>query len=349
MYKKQKIKKSFKEFSKDIKEEKIPSVILMYGVEQYLVNWAANSIVKKYVNPASMAMDYLVIDDEAAEPDGIIEACDTFSLFSEKKVVWVKNYKPLINDTVKGIEKAQLEKLANYVENSNEGTILIFSGEEVKEKTILTKALISHGNFYNFETLERGELISFANKRFKSSGIEISPMDMRMLIDETGYFNKESDYRLFNFENDILKVIAHSDGIKIKTEDITQVVSGDMETFVFDLLDGLTNNQKDKAFRILYNKLHEGEEIQPLIGAIISQFEILLTIKQMREDGRDIKEMHRVIGGSEYRIKKLIPFASRYSLDNLKRILSEAYDISWNIFSGMLDSQMAMEMFIAKI
>ena len=139
-----------------------------------------------------------------------------------------------------------------------------------------------------------------------------------MLIEATGYFNKESDYRLFNFENDIQKVIAHSDGSKVTEQDIERTVSGDLDTFVFDMLDGISSNQKDKAFQILYNMLHSGSDPFSIIGAIVSQFELMLSVRQLREDGLDLSAMHKKLGSSEYRIKKLIPYANKYSVEKLE-------------------------------
>ncbi len=84
------------------------------------------------------------------------------------------------------------------------------------------------------------------------------------------------------------------------------------------MLDGISSNQKDKAFQILYNMLHSGSDPFSIIGAIVSQFELMLSVRQLREDGLDLSAMHKKLGSSEYRIKKLIPYASKYSVEKLK-------------------------------
>lgn len=348
MYKKQE-KRSFKLFTDNYKNGKIGKLILMYGVEQYLVKWAVDTLVKKYVNPATKSMDYIVLDDENSTTDGVIEACETFSMFSEKKVVWVRNFKPLLSDSPRGFTKAGVESLCEYLESSNDGTIVIFSNEEVSEKTKLFKALKENGQVYNFDTIDRGELLSFARKRFKSAGVEISGGNLALLIDASGYLNRESDYRLFNFENDINKIIAHSDGVKITERDIEESVKGDMDTFVFDMLDGISGNQKDKALAILYNMLHSGTDAFSIIASIVSQFEIMLAVKQLKDDGNDLKSIHKALGGSEYRIKKMMPYTNRFSTDKLKEILSSIYEVDRNIKTGLLTDQLALEIFIAKI
>jgi len=349
MYRKATVKHSFKVFSENLKSGNIDKVILMHGVEQYLVKWAVDTLVKKYVNPATKSMDYVLLDDDHVTCSQIIEAAETFTMFSERRVVWVRNFKPLGSDSPRGYSKDDISALAEYLEHSNDTTILIFSTEELKASAILPTALKKYGQVYDFAQIDKAELTSFARKRFKAAGIEITPRAVATLIDATGYYNKESDYRLFNFANDIQKVIAHSDGYSITEEDIIKTVSGDMDTFVFDMLDGISSNQKDKAFAILYNILHSGSDPFSIIGAIVSQFELMLSVKQMRENGMDLPAIHKKLGGSEYRIKKMIPYVNKYSVEKLKKTLSSIYEVDRNIKTGLLEPQMALEMFIAGI
>lgn len=345
----EKRKHAFKVFSQDVKNDSINKINLMYGKEQYLVKWAVETIAGRYVNPASKAMDYVILDDEEATVDAVMEAAETFSMFSEKRVIWVRNFRPLSSDSARGYGKSDLERLASYLEGSNDGAVLIFSGEDVKAKTIVTTALKKFGTVYDFDTLDRADLTSFAAKRFRSAGVEISQGGMRALIESTGYYNRDSDYRLYNFENDISKIISHSDGVRVTEDDVMSCVSGDADTFVFDMLDGISSGQKDRAFSIMHNILGNGGEVFSLIGAIVSQFELMLSVRQMRDDGMNTAQITKTLGASEYRIKKLMPYVNRYSQYKLKQILSSAYETDRNIKTGLLDQQLALEMFAAGI
>ncbi|MGF6375457.1 DNA polymerase-3 subunit delta [Clostridiales Family XIII bacterium PM5-7] len=348
MYKKP-VKHSFKTFSENLKNDQIGQVLLMYGVEQYLVKWAVETLVKKKVNPATVTMDYIVLDEDGVGCREVIEACETFSMFSEKRVVWVKNFKPLTSDSAKGYGKAEIQELQEYLASSNERTILIFSAEEIKPSAMLTATLKKIGQCYDFDRIDKAELVSFAKKRFKAANVEISQSALSQLIDATGYFHKESDYRLYHFEGDIQKIIAHCQGDTVTIEDIQRTINGDMETFVFDMLDGISGNQKEKAFRILYNILHSGNDVFSVIGAIVSQFELMLSVKQLREDGMDLSAIHHKLGGSEYRIKKMIPYTNKFSVEKLKQTLSGIYQVDRQIKTGLLDGQTALELFIASI
>ena len=339
---------SFKVFTENLKNNKIHRVILMYGVEQFLVKWAAETLVKKFVNPSTAAMDFITMDENAT-CSNIIEACETFSMFSERRIVWVKNFKLLGSDNVKGYTSEDIKMLTEYIKNSNESTVLIFSGEDVRTTAALTSVLKKEGQVYNFERLDRRDLTSFIRKRFVKAGIEIKPQALKLFIDLSGYYNRDSEYTLFHFENDIQKVIAHCTGNLVTAEDIEKTISGDMDTFVFDMINGITGNQKDKAFAILYNILSAGTDAFSIIGAIVSQFEFMLSVKELREDGYDLTAIHKKIGGSDYRIKKAIPFVNRFSKNKLKKTLVSIYEVDRQIKTGLLDSRTALELFIAGI
>ena len=340
---------SFKIFTSNMKQGKTPKLVFMYGEEQFLVNWAVENIVKKYVNAATKSMDYVKLDENAT-CENIIETCETFSMFSEKRVVWVKDFKLLYSDTAKGYSKDQINMLSDYLERSNDGTILIFSGnEDIKLKAEIPAKLKKTADVYNFCRLDYATFKGFALKRFKAAGVDISPSSVKLLIDVTGYFNRNSEYRLFNFANDIEKIIAHTEGGRVSDRDIESVVCGDMETFVFALMDGIINNHKEVAFQILYNMLSTGGSAFAILSTFANQFEFMLSVKQLREDGVDMAAMMKKLGCGDFRIKKAMPFVNRYSEDKLKSILISLYEVDRNIKTGLLDDRTALELFIAGI
>ena len=170
-----------------------------------------------------------------------------------------------------------------------------------------------------------------------------------MLIADSGYGNKEIDYNLYNLENDIKKVIAHSDGEEIVSSDVALTISTNLETNVFAMLDAISRNRKDEAYRLLHNLLVSGEGVYRLLALISSQLELILEVKEMREEGLKPPQMQKILGVHEFRIKKAMSVTEKYSREGLKRILSKAYEIDGNIKNGLLEQTLALELFIAEI
>ena len=343
----------FQTFSGDLKADRIGAVVLMYGVEQYLVKWAVDAIRKKYVQPATEAMDYAVLDGTAASPAEIVSACETFPMLSEKRVVWVKNMTPLKNlKSVAGYGEDGVDQILKYIKDPNPGAIVVFSNEETDGRSKLVKALKKQGSCYEFGKLTDTELISFARKRFRSARVEISQADLHFLVEATGYRNNESEYRLFHFENDIRKLIAYG-GDRVSREDIQSTISGDGDTFIFNLIDGISGNDKTKALEILYNKMKEDAYgAIPIAAAIISQVELMLSIREFMDSDRGLRSpaaISKYTGVHEFRVKKAMNYVRRYSLAEMRSMMLSAYEAYMDIIPGVMSPQLALEMFIARI
>ena len=170
-----------------------------------------------------------------------------------------------------------------------------------------------------------------------------------LLIQDSGYGNKDIEYNLYNLENDIKKIIAHSNGDEILSSDVALTISTNLETNVFAMLDAVSRNRKDEAYRLLHNLMVSGEGVFRLLALISSQLELILEVKEMREAGMGLSQMQKQLGIHEFRIKKAMSVTEKYSTDRLKHVLSGAYAIDGNIKSGLLEPGLALELFIAEI
>ena len=102
-------------------------------------------------------------------------------------------------------------------------------------------------------------------------------------------------------------------------------------------------------YRMLYNLLSGGDTVYHMLSMIIGQFEIILSVKELREKSMSNSQIHKALKIHEYRIKKAVPLADRYSIKDLRRILINAYEIDNSIKSGLMEAQLALELFIAEI
>ena len=339
---------AFRIFNADLKEGSFPPVLFLYGPEEYLTEWAAGSLVKRFVNPAASALDYVMLPEDCTA-DRLLEAAGTFSVFSEKKVVWARDFAPLSAASPRGFSSEDRNKIKEYIMNPNEGTLLIFSAPEPDDKSELVKELKKNCRCYFFDKLDYPQLAAFAEKRFRAAGVSISRDTLKYLIDETGYYNKETEYRIFNLENDIKKIIAYSDGVRIKEEDVSATLNGDMDTFVFNFLDAISGNRKDLAFGLLHNILTSGSDVFSIIGLLVNHFELVLEVREFREEGLSLQAITSKLRIHEFRVKKAMGFAEKFTAEKLRNILSQLYETDRNIKTGALEQNMALELLVGRI
>ena len=302
----------------------------------------------KYADKSSMAADFLKLD-EIENVNELIEACDTFSIFSTKRIIWAKDFPPLLKKKPKGYGKDELDRLRTYMAGPNPQTILILSCAEADDDIPFVKELKKTVRSYDFCQLDRTQMIAFAQKRFKAAGAEIKDRTLSYFVDETGYYNKETQYRLYNLINDIEKLAAYSGGEQITEEDIDATLRGDLDRFAFGFLDALTSGKKDKAFRMFHNIIKTEDDFYRIYGLIVSQFELMLEAKELRDESADIDSIASMLKANPYRLKKAIVFAERAGTGKIKEILTYLYEVDRNIKTGNMKGDLALELMIGRI
>lgn len=340
---------AYKLIGKDIKANELGNLLLFFGKEQYLINWAIGMIEKKYINEATRSLDFSKLDTERVTIDQIKENCETLSMFSEKRLVILPDFLLMQGKMTKGFNEESERELIEYFSKIPDSCIFIITTEEIDKRKKIYKELEAHGKVYDFSTLDEKQLKGFIDKRIKAAGKIAKPSIIEELIVDSGYFHKETDYTLYNLENDINKILAHSQGQEILLSDVLSTISGNLENDIFAMLDAISKNRKDEAYRLLFNLLGSGESLYMILGLIVSQFELMLMIKELREEGKNLQQINSILNVHEYRIKKALGFSEAYSIKNLRNILLRAYDVDKNIKTGALPQNLALEMFIAQI
>lgn len=340
---------AYKRIDRDIKGNRVKNLLLLYGREEYLIHWAVDILIKKYVNEVSRDLDLSKLDGTALTFDQIRSSCETMPFLSEKRVILISDFKLIEGGKTKGMDETEEKLLADYLKNLPENCMLIITSQGVDKRKKLFKAISEYGCAYEFGELDEKSLKSYIEKRFKESGKSARPSIVAQLIAASGYYDKDTDYTLYNLENDIKKAVAYNEEAEIGMEAIEHTISGNMDTNVFSMIEFVSRDRKDEAYQMLYNLLVSGEKEYKLLALLCSHFEIILSVKEMKEEGKSFQEMKEILGIHEFRIKKAAVFAEKYSLSHLRRILQKTYEIDKNIKTGLLESSLALELFIAEI
>ena len=340
---------AFITIEKDLKEGRIPRLILLCGKEEYLIRWYTDTLVNRLVSDACRQIDLVTLENESVNLSSIIENLETISLMSERKVVLLPDFAPAYGKHVKGFTETDIKGLIDYFKDIPEGSLLLITASEPEDyrgkKSRLMSEIEKHGKVYDFQSLRDNMLRSFIEKRFRRAGKLYSSSVINMIMAESGYGNKAIEYSLYNLENDLRKIIAHcGKSDEITAADVSDVLATNPENDVFAMLDAIGRNRKDEAFRLLHNLIQSGTSVFNLLRLITGQLELILSVKEMTLAG-----MQKKLGVHQFRIKKALAVTGQYSMADLRKALSAAYDVDENIKTGLLDSSLALEFFIAQL
>lgn len=340
---------AYKRIEKDIRSDRVKNVLLLYGREDFLIRWAVDTLVRKYVSEVCRDMDFSRIDGSTATFGQIRNDCETLPFLSEKRVVLLRDFKLIEGEKMKSFDEEEERLLTDYLKNIPENCLLIITAGNVDKRKKPFRAVSEAGGVYEFGELDERSLKTYIEKRFREAGKTARPSVVAGLIAASGYYDRETEYTLYNLENDIKKAIAYSESAEIGMDAVDNTVSGNLDTDVFAMIDSLGKGRKDEAYRILHNLLASGEQVYRLLALLCSHFEIILSVKEMKEEGKSFPEMKDILGIHEFRIKKAASFAEKHTLARLRRILQKTYEIDKNIKTGLLEASLALELFISEI
>ena len=352
---------AFRKIEQDLKGRGFPRVVLLCGPERFLVDFYASKLGRMFTEESTRMLDLVTLQGDSLSLQAIIEASETVSMLSPRKVVLVPDFPPAEGKKLKGFSENDIKSLIEYIKDEKNGvpesTLLIFTageGEGGKKVPALRKAISDSkfGHVYDFQPLDDSLLRGFIDKRLRNSGKKYHPAIVSRIIAQCGYGNKYIEYTLYNLDNDIRKLTALA-AEEITEADVAAAISPNPENNIFQLLDNVAGNRKGAAILMLHNLLENKTEPFRIQAMIVSQLELILMVKEMSEHGSSLKTMGDVIKDIEhrrpadFRIKKALGFARNVSYDTLRHMLSGAYEIDRNIKKGVFDPKLALEYYIS--
>ncbi len=341
---------NYKDFIKNYKKNDIHTY-LFYGTERFLIHWAVDQLININIAKGFESMDLLKLDGRTLDIDQLINAYETIPLLSQNRVIVIDGLTDL--DGIKGKKFTGVDekRLLDCFASQNDKTITIVVCEDkVDKRKKLYKEIDKNGKIYTFDQLPIDDLKKWINKRFHQAEKKIEISDITKFIDQSGYYQKDSDYRLYNFENDIKKVVSLSgSNEKIEQQNIQDAISGNIERNVFAIVDAISEGKKSEALRIFTNALTFGEAEYKILALMNRQFENLLKVKILSDSGQGMPIMKSRLKLPDFAIKKLIRLCNKYSLDQLKIINQELYLADKNIKTGVLPPRLSLEMFFSKV
>lgn len=333
---------AYRDFANDKNKGILKDVLFFYGAEDFLMNWAVDALIAENVDEGSRDLDCVFLENEKLSAYDIMAEARSYSMFSPKRVVVVRNYLPLYRKTA----DVGREELLRFASGPQDSSVLIFVLESrfSGDITAFGKQMIKACGSYEFSRLERSDLKAFITKRIHAGNRIAGRREIDHLIDVTGYYNKGSLYDLSDLDKDISKLVKACDGDSISSALIEDILVGDSDRFVFNLVDALMAGDRSKALSIAEAIIRDNDGAMAVLALLTKQFEIMYDSLELSEKGYSISQMAKKTGVNEFRFKKAYSAAGRYSMRRICRILTDLYNTDKDIKRGNIDKDVALEL-----
>lgn len=321
-----------KTIDNDIKNGQLKKVYLLYGAERYLIRQYRDKLKKALSSPDD-TMNFTSFEGAEINVKEIIDLAETLPFFADQRLI-------LIEDS-KLFQKGG-DELGEYLANLPDTTYFVFVESEVDKRSKLFKAVGKCGNAVEFVTQTDETLKKWIVGRIGKEGKNITQVAYQNFIAKTG-----TDME--NIEKELEKLICYTmDKEVIEPEDVEAITTEQITNKVFEMVDAIASHKQKLALDLYYDLLALKEPPMRIMYLIVRQFQILLTVKVMGNQGFGNKDIASKAGCPEWAVRKYQGQAKSFALDQIKEAIADGVNYEEAVKTGHMGDQMAVELFIIK-
>lgn len=277
-----------------------------------------------------------IYDLENNDLSDVLEDLDTYGLFSEKKVIIVRNIGLFKIDD----NKDKYDHFIKYLNNSDKDKLLIIEADKLNSNTKLSKDLKKLCSYKEIE-INTKNLIKDCLKGYSVNQNTINLIDEYCL----------GDIVKIQTECDKLKLY-RIDEKKIDEKDVLDLVEkklGDSKDLVFSFTRSLAEKDKKNALKKYIELLDYSIQPLSIIGLLANQMRIIYQVKILSDKGLSNSDIAKMLNEKEFRVKKTRELIGYYSENDCLNIINKLSDIDLKIKTTDTDSNREIELFIMNL
>ena len=321
-----------KNLNEDIKTGNFKQVYLLYGEERYLKNQYKNRL-KKAILPEDDTMNFSAYEGKGIDVQQLIAQADTLPFFAEHRLI-------LIEDS--GFFKKACPELADYLPEMPQETILLFVEDDVDKRSKLFKAVKESGRVAELGRQDEKTLTKWVSGMIHKEQKKITADAMNRFLEMAGD-NME------NIAQELEKLLSYTlDKEGIELADVEAVCTVTTENRIFDMLRAVAEKRQKQALDLYYDLLSLKEQPMRILFLLARQFNQMLQVKDLREQGYDSGAIAQKSGLAPFIVKRSLSQAGRFSVEKLRGIVEDCVKAEEDVKTGRLGDRLAVEMLIVR-
>ena len=323
----------FTELKKQIKENKLSGLYLLYGQEAYIKESYIKKLTESFDDCGFPDFNRIVIDGKSMTLSEVDDAIESFPMMSEKKLIIIKD-----SGIFQKATEEQKEYWVKRLENLPDYVVLIFDEEGTDKRGILYKRAAKTGLAAEFNYMSVSDLVTWVSREVMNAKLKISK-------DVAEYFVSVCDEGMSNLKNELDKLLNYCDEQITKT-DVDKIVSKAVGIRVFELTDCIMAKDADGALKILFELKTVKESAFKLLYLLSSSFDKMLKCSLLLSGGDNYNDIAAKIGTAPFIAKKYANSARGFGENYLVDRIIEVADIDLAIKSGEIDEWSALEKYV---
>ena len=315
----------FKKIIKNIDNNIISPVYLLYGEEEYFIDLICDKLVAKIIDKSEKEFDLNVFYGKDSTIEMIIESLKKYPMISDKNVVVLKEAQIL---------KSKLQKLNQFLKRNIINTLLIICYKEKKiDKRIEFYKLVERvGIIFESKKLYENQIVDWIKNRVYELGLKIDYDSIKILYSFLGD-------NLNKIDNELKKlVITMKPNDLITRNIINEKIGFNKDYNFFELQKALGKRDLKTSLKII-DFLKDNLNKNPLVvilPTIFNYFQKILMIKFLGNNN-----LEKELNISSYFLNDYIKSSKNFTLQQSLKIINYLKEADFK--NKGIDSKMSQE------
>ncbi|SDI85087.1 DNA polymerase III subunit delta [Alteribacillus bidgolensis] len=335
----------YMQLSKDIEQQGVKPVYLLYGKEDFFIKDITEKIVSSILTEEERDFNYSIYDMKEVPVEAAVEEGETLPFFGEKRVILLRNCYFLTG--VKDKEKIEhhLPTFEKYLDNPPNETIMIVSVsyEKLDERKKIVKKLKKQGMVLDAAPYDEAKMFQWIDTYTRDNQLYLTRDAKELLVQLAG-----KEMMMLASEMDKLSLYV-TESNEITVDIVEKLVARTLEDNVFELVDHVVQGRSEKALRIYFDLLKQNEEPIKILMLLARQFRMILQVKQLKQRGYSRQKMASQLKVHPFAVKVAEGQIKNFDDIAIKNILKELAEADYEMKTGKMDKSLRVELGIVKI
>ncbi len=321
-----------KALNDDIKNQEYKNFYLFFGDEDYLKKQYSNKLVNS-IELGDPGMNLTKYEGKDIDTAAVIDVANTMPFFSEMRVIVIKN---------SGWFKKANDEFIKYTNEAVETCIIIFIESEIDKRSKLYKYINKNGRAIECNMPDPKELQIWIGNKLKNDGKR---------MDRNAYeeFVIRTNDNMENMSQEYEKLLCYvGERQQITKEDVCAICTKQIQSKIFDMIDGIAEKNPKKVFEIYHDLLASKEPPLKILVLIARHFRQATKIKTLYRNGIPQPQIASELKLAPFIVKKQLSMSANFSLEMMQQLLNEACTLEEDIKMGRIKDQVAVELLIMK-
>ncbi len=306
-------------------------------MQNYLISSDSFRLIEEQISTiVSDSKNIVTYNLDQNDLQEVIQEASYISFLPDIKYIIVKNADIFSSKKAKENDLVLLE---NYLENPNLQVVLIFiTNNKVDERKKITKLMKQKYKYINIAPLKEYDLNQKVYQIFKNDGYKID-------FESVKYITKANlgNYDLIYNEIEKIKTFYAQDK-QILLKDIKKLAASSLEDNIFKFINAVI--KKDNIMFSYLNKVKLlKQEPVMIISLLAREYRNMYIVK----NNQNIKEVCSVLKLQSWQYDTYLKNSYNYSLEELKNLLNQLYELDLKIKKGDIDKYLGLELILLSL